>query len=46
MEELIELFQTQFGIDSLSFIFLIEQIHLKLNKALSIALDQGISSGN
>jgi len=40
MEELIELFQSKFGVDCLTFVTLIQEVHLEVNEALAIGLDE------
>ena len=46
MEKLIELFKGQLCVDGLSFIFLVQQIHLEVDETLTVALDVRISSCN
>ena len=46
VEELIELLESQLGVHGLSFIFFIQQVHLEVDKALTIALNHRISGSN
>ena len=46
MEKLIELFKGKLCVYSLSFVFLVQQIHLEVNETLTVALDVRISSCN
>ena len=44
MEKLIELFQRQFGIHTLLFIALVQELQLQMHETLAIVLDHRVSS--
>ena len=46
MEELIELIETQFGVDTFSLIIFIQEVELKVDDTLTVGLDHAVSCGD
>ena len=42
VEELVELFESEFGVDGLAFVALAEDLHLHVDEALAVVLDHAV----
>ena len=46
MEELVELLQGELGVHGLTLVALIKQVHLQVDEALPVLLDEGVGGGD